>query len=105
MLHRSFPIWVTSWQGAHGRYPTGHLTYAVPNGWDTTNFTGLNPKNTDVWWGRLRRHGHSHLTYLCRPLHPAVRGGVGPWGTGRPAERGRLSPAHCDWMAASPSGQ
>jgi hypothetical protein len=44
------PTWVTSWQGAHGRYPTGHLTYAVPNGWDTTTLTGLSITNPGVWW-------------------------------------------------------
>jgi hypothetical protein len=42
-------IWVTGWQGAHGHYPTGHLTYAVPEKWDTTTLTNL--KSSDVWWG------------------------------------------------------
>jgi hypothetical protein len=44
------PLWATSWQGAHGHYPTGHLTYTVPNGWDTTTLTGLSIKNPGVWW-------------------------------------------------------
>jgi hypothetical protein len=43
-------LWVTSWQGAHGRYPTDRLTYVVPNGWDTTTLTGLGIKNPGVWW-------------------------------------------------------
>lgn len=42
-------IWVTDWRGAHGHYPTGHLTYTVPEQWDTTTLTDL--KSSDVWWG------------------------------------------------------
>jgi hypothetical protein len=43
-------IWVTDWQGAHGHYPTGHLAYSVPERWDTTTLTGLNPSGPHVWW-------------------------------------------------------
>ncbi|HLJ82122.1 MAG TPA: hypothetical protein VKT52_11580 [Ktedonobacterales bacterium] len=43
-------IRVTDWRGAHGHYPTGHLTYTVPERWDTTTLTDLNPASTDVWW-------------------------------------------------------
>ena len=42
-------ILVTGWQGAHGHYPTGHLTYTVPEKWDTTTLTNL--KSSEVWWG------------------------------------------------------
>ena len=43
-------IWVTDWRGAHGYYPTGHLTYTVPERWDTTTLTDLKHSSTDVWW-------------------------------------------------------
>jgi hypothetical protein len=44
------PIWVTDWQGVHGNYPTGHLTYVVPDKWDTTTLTGLKSPGDEVWW-------------------------------------------------------
>lgn len=43
-------IWVTDWQGTHGHYPTGHLTYTVPEHWDTSTLTDLNFPNPTVWW-------------------------------------------------------
>lgn len=43
-------IWVTDWRGAHGHYPTGHLTYTVPQKWKVTTLTGLNASKSDVWW-------------------------------------------------------
>lgn len=44
------PIWVTDWRGAHGHYPTGHLTYTVPERWDATTLTGIKHSSPDVWW-------------------------------------------------------
>jgi hypothetical protein len=44
------PILVTDWQGAHGHYPTGHLTYTVPEQWKTNTFTGLRVPNSTRWW-------------------------------------------------------
>lgn len=44
------PIWVAAWQGAHGHYPSGHLTYTVPDRWDVTTLTNLNPSGSEVWW-------------------------------------------------------
>ena len=49
-------IWVTGWQGGHGYYPTGHLTYTVPDTWDTTTLTGLNASGDDVWWSVFDDH-------------------------------------------------
>lgn len=43
-------IWVTDWQGAHGHYPTGHLTYTVPKGWDTITLTDVQYPAPQVWW-------------------------------------------------------
>lgn len=44
------PIWVTDWQGAHGHYPTGRLTYSVPDDWNTSTLTGLSFPDPNVWW-------------------------------------------------------
>jgi hypothetical protein len=40
-LVSNVPTWLTDWQAAHGRYPTGHLTYTVPTQWTATTLTGL----------------------------------------------------------------
>ncbi len=45
------PILVTRWQGAHGHYPTGNLTYTVPKQWDTVTLTGLKDPDLNRWWG------------------------------------------------------
>lgn len=42
--------WVTDWQGAHGHYPTGHLTYTVPKHWDTVTLTDVQYSDPKVWW-------------------------------------------------------
>jgi hypothetical protein len=44
------PIWVTGWQGAHGHYPTGRLTYTVPDKWDTSTLTDIKYPDPTVWW-------------------------------------------------------
>jgi hypothetical protein len=43
-------IWVTDWQGGHGHYPTGHLTYTVPTQWDTVTLTDVQYPAPQVWW-------------------------------------------------------
>lgn len=44
------PTWVADWQAAHGRYPSGHLTYTVPTQWDTVTLTGVQYPKPQVWW-------------------------------------------------------
>lgn len=50
-LTHLMPVWVADWQGAHGSYPTGHLTYTVPERWNTTTLRGLGSVGTGAWWG------------------------------------------------------
>jgi hypothetical protein len=44
------PSSLSNWLAAHGRYPTGHLTYSVPGQWDTVTLTGLTYQDPNVWW-------------------------------------------------------